>query len=134
MKASVPDDNNNKEGKLDHSGNATSDAPSSSDASAHGPEAGDSARMLHTLLRNLDGLVYRCRDDDQWTMEFVSEGCRRLTGYDADDLIHNRRISYEGLTHPEDRRRIREEIRSALNMSGRFDIEYRIVHASGEAR
>lgn len=134
MKASVPNDNNNKEGKLDHSGNATSDAPSSLDALAPGPDAGDSARMLHTLLRNLDGLVYRCRDDEQWTMEFVSEGCRRLTGYDADDLIQNRRISYDALTHPEDRRRVREEIRSALNTSGRFDIEYRIIHASGEPR
>jgi diguanylate cyclase (GGDEF)-like protein/PAS domain S-box-containing protein len=134
MKASVPNDNNNKEGKLDQSGNATSDAPSSRDALAPVPDAGDTARMLRTLLRNLDGLVYRCRDDDQWTMEFVSEGCRRLTGYDAEDLILNRRVSYQALTHPEDRRRIREEIRAALGTSGRFDIEYRIIHASGEPR
>lgn len=90
--------------------------------------------MLRTLLGNLDGVVYRCRDDEHWTMEFVSEGCRRLTGYDPDDLLFNRRLSYESLTHPEDRERVRSEIRLALRTSGRFDCEYRIVHASGELR
>ena len=48
----------------------------------------DTARMLKTLLGNLDGMVYRCRDDHNWTMEFISEGCRRLTGYQPDDLLH----------------------------------------------
>ena len=95
---------------------------------------GDTARMLHTLLGNLDGMVYRCRDDQSWTMEFVSEGCLRLTGYDADDLLLNNRVSYESITHPEDRARVREEIHNELALRKRFDVEYRIVHASGEVR
>ena len=57
--------------------------------------SGDTARMLRTLLGNLDGMIYRCRDDAEWTMEFISDGCRRLTGYDADDLLLNNRVSYE---------------------------------------
>jgi len=96
--------------------------------------SGDTARMLKTLLGNLDGMVYRCRDDAAWTMEFISEGCRRLTGYDADDLLMNNRLSYDSITHPDDRRRIREEIRSGLALRGRFDCEYRIMHASGGLR
>jgi diguanylate cyclase (GGDEF)-like protein/PAS domain S-box-containing protein len=96
--------------------------------------SGDTARMLKTLLGNLDGMVYRCRDDDAWTMEFISEGCRRLTGYDAGDLLLNNRLSYESITHPDDRPRVREEIRNGLILRNRFDTEYRIVHASGEPR
>jgi diguanylate cyclase (GGDEF)-like protein/PAS domain S-box-containing protein len=96
--------------------------------------SGETARMLKTLLGNLDGMVYRCRDDEHWTMEFVSEGCTRLTGYEPSDLLLNNRLSYESLTHRDDRSRVRVEIDAALKRQGRFDCEYRIVHASGELR
>jgi diguanylate cyclase (GGDEF)-like protein/PAS domain S-box-containing protein len=135
MKASVPFDNN-KEGKLDISGDHSNakDPSTSIEAGGVSIEKDDTARMLRTLLGNLDGMVYRCLDDAEWTMEFVSEGCRRLTGYDADDLVLNRRVSYESLTHHADRRRVREEIQASLRQSGRFDCEYRIIHANGESR
>lgn len=95
---------------------------------------GDTGRMLRTLLGNLDGMVYRCRDDADWTMEFVSEGCRALTGYDAQDLLLNKRLSYLSIMHPEDRDRVREEVVGGLTLRKRFDCEYRIFHANGGIR
>ena len=121
----------------------TDDAPSQNRATAKEEEqypafdttiTGGTARMLKTLLGNLDGMVYRCRDDGDWTMEFVSEGCLRLTGYHPDDLLLNNRLSYESITHPDDRRRVREEVRSELILRQRFDTEYRIRHADGSIR
>ena len=97
-------------------------------------EPGESERMLQTLLGNLDGMVYRCRDDAEWTMEFVSEGCTRLTGYAPHELLLNGRLSYEQLTHPDDRQRVRDSIRAALARQRRFDVEYRILHADGGIR
>lgn len=93
----------------------------------------DSARMLKGLLANLDSMVYRCRNDDFWTMEFVSEGCMRLTGYRADELLFNNRVSYEEITHPEDRQQVRKVITDALQTRQRFDIEYRVCRADGES-
>ena len=91
-------------------------------------------RMLQTLLGNLDGMVYRCLDDAEWTMEFVSEGCERLTGYQPEDLLFNHRVSYESITHRDDRQRVRDGIHAALEASRRFDLEYRIIHADGSIR
>ncbi|GGI54396.1 GGDEF domain-containing protein [Oxalicibacterium solurbis] len=92
------------------------------------------ARMLGTLLANLEGMVYRCRLDEHWTMEFVSEGCLALTGYREEDILFNSRISYDQITHPDDRRHVRTTILEAVARNCRFDIEYRIVRADGSIR
>ena len=91
-------------------------------------------RMLTTLMSNLDGMVYRYRSDDAWTMEFVSEGCERLTGYPPSDLLLNRNISYTRMTHADDRLRVRAEIEAALADNRRFLIEYRIVCRNGDIK
>ena len=94
----------------------------------------DAARMFRTLLGNIDGMVYRCLSDADWTMEFVSDGANRVTGYDPSDLLFNQRISYESITWPEDRPRVRRAIDAALSARSRFDVEYRIRHADGTLR
>jgi diguanylate cyclase (GGDEF)-like protein/PAS domain S-box-containing protein len=94
----------------------------------------ESTRMLDTLLANMDGMVYRCRNDRHWTMEFVSEGCYRLTGYQPGELLMNNQLSYESITHPEDRAMVRRTVDEAVRQRQRFDIEYRIIRASGDSR
>ena len=91
-------------------------------------------RMLTTLMSNLDGMVYRCRNDEHWTMEFVSNGCYHLTGYRPEELLHNSHLSYKELEHPEDRARVREEITAALLENRRFFVEYRIQCRDGDIK
>jgi diguanylate cyclase (GGDEF)-like protein/PAS domain S-box-containing protein len=91
-------------------------------------------QLLGTLLANLDGMVYRCRLDAHWTMEFVSQGCFALTGYREDELLFNRGISYEEITHPDDRSYVRSTIAHAVREGRRFDLEYRVVRADGAVR
>ena len=107
-------------------------APVARESAAFGAPSTD--WMFQTLLANLDGMVYRCRDDSDWTMEFVSEGCTRLTGYAPEDLLLNGRVSYEELTHPDDRDPVREVIHAAVEQGRRFQVEYRIQHADGRIR
>ncbi len=38
----------------------------------------ESQRMLSTLIGNLPGMAYRCLNDENWTMEFISEGSHDL--------------------------------------------------------
>src|SRR5688572_13438785 len=83
-------------------------------------------QMLEMLLSELDGMVYRCRNDEHWTMEFVSEGCKHLTGYGPDELLENAHISYNSITHPLDRERVRNQINKALEANVTFNLEYRI--------
>ncbi|MDY7579788.1 EAL domain-containing protein [Herbaspirillum sp. RTI4] len=90
--------------------------------------------MLETMLSNLDGMVYRCRDDAQWSIEFISEGCVKLTGFQREDFMDEGRASLESITHPEDRLWVRKRIGVETAKKNRFEIEYRIVRADGEIR
>jgi PAS domain-containing protein len=92
----------------------------------------ESQRKLSTLISNLPGMAYRCRNDSDWTMEFVSEGSLDLTGYRPEDLIESRRISYGALIHPEDRDSVWNQVQSALNKGHPFQMTYRIVTSERE--
>lgn len=91
-------------------------------------------RVLTTLMGNLPGLVYRCRDDADWTMEFASEGCHALTGYRPEDLEGNRRTSFGIMIHAEDRERLQQTVAAALERRAPFEVNYRIRTAIGELK
>ena len=97
-------------------------------------ELKESQRTLETLLSNLPGLAYRCRNDRDWTMEFVSEGCSVLTGYHAHDLINNSRISYAQLIHPDDQKMVWSQVQAALQENRPFQLTYRIITAGSTVK
>ena len=103
-------------------------------ASVNAGMLADPSRVLDMLVNNLEGMVYRCRYDHAWIMLFVSQGCFGLTGYTPAELIRNAHVSYEGMTHPEDRSRVREEINTAIASGQRFSIHYRIITNMGEVK
>jgi len=94
----------------------------------------DSERVLQVLVHNLDGMVFRCAIDADWTMHFVSDGCRDLLGYCPDELEYNRVTSLEALTHPEDRERVRQTIADCLLQGGRYRVQYRLGHKDGSEK
>lgn len=90
----------------------------------------ESRRSHDTLIRNLPGAAYRCRNDDDWTMEFISDGVEPLSGYEAADLM-NGVVSWNSLIVPDDRQRVRTGIQNSLRQRTSFKIEYSITHRDG---
>lgn len=91
----------------------------------------ESQRALATLMGNLPGMAYRCRNEGTWIMEFVSEGCADLTGYQPTDLIENGTVAFSDLIHPEDRSIAWKNIRQAIKERQKFQVMYRILTATG---
>jgi PAS domain S-box-containing protein len=90
--------------------------------------------FLRRLLRHLPGMAYRSRTDPSWTMEFVSHGCRALTGFAAEDLIDDAVVAYGDLIHPDDRHAVRAAVDDAILRGGPFQLTYRIRRVDGQER
>lgn len=95
------------------------------------PRSNEDRLDLHSLLSCLPGMVFRCQNDPDWSMLYVSDGCFDVTGYDPEDLIGNKKVSYANLIHPDDRERVWEEIQQALEEDRPYQLKYRIRTATG---
>ncbi len=93
-----------------------------------------SEERYHSLVSNLPGVVYRCHNDPDWTMEFLSEAMQDLCGYPVADFIHNQVRTYTSIIHPNDRGRVNTIIQLALDQRQPFELEYRIQHCDGSLR
>jgi PAS domain S-box-containing protein len=91
-------------------------------------------RRLETLISNLPGIVYRCRNEPNWPMEFVGGECETLTGYTAGELERDEVVWGEEVLHPEDRERTWEVVQEAVADREPFEVEHRIRTADGETR
>lgn len=97
-------------------------------------ERDNTRTQLANLLSNLPGIAYRCLNDKQWTMQFISTGVKELTGYLPEDFINNKKRSFASIIHPEDRGVGTKDIRNALKNKRSFEIEYRIIAKDGGSR
>ena len=94
----------------------------------------ESQRVLATLMGNLPGMAYRCRNDPDWTMEFVSEGSAALTGHAPAELIDNAKVSFAELIHRDDRQTVWDEVQAALRENRPYQLVYRITPTAGEQK
>lgn len=91
-------------------------------------------RSLSNLISNLNGMVYHCKNDKDWTMDFVSNGSIELTGYKPEDIEKNRVISFNEIIHPDDRETVWNNVQEALELKDPFVLNYRITTAAGELK
>ncbi len=94
----------------------------------------ESERSKSVFFSQIPGVAYRCRNNENWTMEFASDGCRTLTGYRAESLVADREISYREIISPEYRNRVRDKWNRALAQRKRYHGEYEITTKSGERK
>lgn len=91
-------------------------------------------RFLENLMANLPGMVYRCQNDRQWTMEYIAGTCLEITGYGPEDLIDNRKISFSQLIVPEHREYLWKKWQRIISQRGVFEDEYQIRTADGRIK
>lgn len=90
-------------------------------------------RQLEDLVNRSPVIVFLWRIAEGWPVEYVSENISQL-GYSPEDIMSGR-VSWPGITQPEDRVRLEQEVQTFLE-AGRTEWEqnYRIKTADGQWR
>ena len=92
-------------------------------------------RRFSNLAGSIPGFVYRCRPDDRWTVLYISDGCKHLTGYEQEDFMD--RPNPPGIAdfiHEEDRAWLHEMVQRSRQDGSLIDAEYRMIDRFGTER
>ena len=94
-------------------------------------ELKESRQFLTSLVSNVAGAIYRCANDSDWTMQFISEEIQAISGYPVADFIDNAVRTYDSLIFAEDRDEAHAAVDAAVAAGTPYMIEYRIINADG---
>jgi PAS domain S-box-containing protein len=67
-------------------------------------------------------------------MLYISPGFKELTGYDPEEVIGNRLLSFNDLIHPDHRQRVWEEWQRVIREGKPYEGEYPIITRNGEIK
>ena len=94
----------------------------------------ESEKQFRSLVANIPGAIYHCQCDKSWTMDFISNDIKGISGYKAEEFIDNKVRSYASIIHPEDQEYVEVNVERAVAARKPFILEYRIIHQDGSIR
>jgi PAS domain S-box-containing protein len=94
----------------------------------------DNEIKFNNLINNFPGFAYHCLNDRNWTMLYLSHRFSEITGYNIQDVINNKTLSYNDIIFPDDREWLFEKWEKVIKENRDFEGEYRIITQSGEIR
>ncbi|NDL67795.1 PAS domain S-box protein [Anaerotalea alkaliphila] len=100
----------------------------------------ESEARYRTLVANVPGAIFRCGDDPDRTMDYISGEIGTITGHPPGSFTGTGTGSCTGkrgfaaVIHQEDREEVRERIRQAVEAYRPYMLDYRILHKDGSVR
>ncbi len=95
-------------------------------------DIGQREERFRTIVTQVPGAVFRFRPDGP--IDFVSDAIEDISGYPAAQFMRSTTHSWANLICPEDRRVHRRALAQAIRDGKPYEIEYRIVDATGTER
>lgn len=87
---------------------------------------------LLSITGRMDGYLYRCRNDQSYTMLYISDGIFTVSGFPPTDFVHNAVRDYVSAIHPDDLASVYAAVDAALEARRNWNVDYRIVPKVGE--
>ena len=85
------------------------------------------------ILSNMPGVAFRCDNDEDYTVTFISESCLSLTGYTSEELL-SLKPSYNDLIHLDYRKALKSKWDAEDDKNTISTDEYPITTKAGETK
>jgi len=93
----------------------------------------ENEQQLSRLMANIPGMVYRCENDRNWPMTFVSEGSLALTGYTPEEFL-SKHASYNKQIAKDDQEWVWKQVQTAIASKTPYEMTYRITARDGSLK
>ncbi len=97
-------------------------------------EVKDSRERLNRILDNLPGVAYKCKNNKNWSMTFVSQGSYQLFGFSPEELTEQGTTNFDELIHPDDKESVWQTIQETINKNQNYEVEYRVITKQNELK
>ncbi|KIC12473.1 hypothetical protein RA19_02265 [Leisingera sp. ANG-M1] len=87
--------------------------------------------VFNSIFSSGSAFVYRCANDENFTMEFMAGQVEKLCGCAKSDILGNAKVSYVGLTHKDDIDRVFADVDAAIEAKENWDVAYRLSRPDG---
>lgn len=87
-----------------------------------------------SISNRMDGFLYRCLNNDVFTMLIMTNQIEKITGYRPSDVIDNKVVSYASLIHKDDGSAVDRAIDEAIRKNQNWSIDYRLKTRNGDYR
>jgi PAS domain S-box-containing protein len=89
--------------------------------------------VFKSVFSSGSAFIYRCANDEDFTMEFMAGQVEKLCGCPQHDIIGNRKYSFAKLMHKDDTDRVFAEVDAAIEAGENWDVAYRLSRPDGVA-
>jgi len=91
----------------------------------------ESEDHYRTLIENIPGITYRCLNDNDFTMEYISNEVEEITGYKPVSFTEDK-MGFASIIHPDDLQYVSDIVGAAITRKQPYSLEYRIIKSDGK--
>lgn len=87
--------------------------------------------FLTSVLGRMNGFLYRCQADENYTMLEMTDGIFRIFGFPVSDIVGNKVRTFTSLMHPDDVAAMDVAVARGLEERSDWSLEYRLRDSRG---
>jgi len=86
---------------------------------------------LLKVLNTIDGFVYRCKNDPDWSLVYLAGNVEALSGYRPEDYLNPDTVTMGSWVHPDDKEGQWDRVQAALTARQPYELLFRIIKRDG---